>query len=138
MCPFWQGKAVCKIPGCTKFNLCIMQEPGEDANRIVVNVGACHSKGLSFRRRTSRSEQDILKGKLREFTPCTFTIKNLAAGDEQKLIEGNTTEVPPLTVLQKNSSEKNFQNRMDTNPLLDCIKTQKAQSLCDKAYWRLV
>lgn len=88
-----------------------------------------HSKGLTFQRRTSSSEKEVLKVKLREFTPMHLHTKKLAAADEQKLIEGNTNEVPPLTVLQKISSESNLETRMDTNPFLDCVKIQKEQDL---------
>ncbi|XP_056613419.1 120.7 kDa protein in NOF-FB transposable element [Triplophysa dalaica] len=133
LCPFWQGKASCKFPGCAQFNFSIFDEPAKDADCVLVKVEVSgqtdHSTGFTFRRRTSKSERKTLKEKLRQLTPMHLHTKTIAAADEQKLIEGNTNEVPPLTVLQKISSEKNLENRLDTNPFLDCIEIQNHQDL---------
>lgn len=131
--PYWHGKASFKFPGCAKFDLYILEEPAKNADCVLVNVEVSgqidHSKGLQFRRRTSSSEKEELKVKLREFTPMHLHTKKIASADEQKLIEGNTNEVPLLTVLQKISSENNLENRMDTSPFLDCVKIQRETDL---------
>ncbi|KAI7804047.1 hypothetical protein IRJ41_021519 [Triplophysa rosa] len=87
---------------------------------------------MSFKRRTSAVERDNLKQMLGEFTPMHLHTKKLAAADEEKLIMGNSNQVPTLGVLQKISSQKNLENRMEVHPLLDCLKIQESQDLNQK------
>lgn len=79
-------------------------------------------------------KRENLKNMLGEFTPMHVHTKKLAAADEHKLVMGNSNQVPPITVVQKISSPKKLENRMDINPFLGCLKKIQESQDADQQF----
>lgn len=55
--------------------------------------------------------------------------KQLASTDEEKILAGNLNDVKSVPVLQKISSEKNLDNRLDSDAFMECFKIQEKQDV---------
>ena len=51
--------------------------------------------------------------------------KQLATADDDKLLSGNLNDVKSVKVLQKISSEKNLDNRLDRDVFMECFEFQQ-------------
>lgn len=69
-------------------------------------------------------ERKHLKSKLREFTPMHLHTKKLTVAGEEKIMVGNMNDTKFLAVLQRISSEKNLENRLNNNAYLECLEIQ--------------
>lgn len=109
----------------------INENPRGHTGDIIVNIQIYghknHTCAISHRRHTRGSEREKLKQQLGEFTPTNLYTKKMAAANEGKLHHGNFDEVPSVAVLQKISSQKNLEDRLDNNPFIDLFLIQQKQ-----------
>ena len=119
--------------GCTTYFLSLEEDPNDTKDDIPLNVKAQgkihHSCHEQHSRHCRQPEHYTLRGQLGECSPMLVHTKQLASMDEEKILAGNLNDVKSVPVLQKISSEKNLDNRLDSDAFMECFKIQQKQDV---------